>query len=164
MPQQTDCPACGAPLVYTGQQDVVRCEFCGAEISVTGETGHEDFHIIAQPDPQKEVLSKPLEGVEYAAVYEDQTEPEAFVEPALGFEDMPVNQSIPEERFSGETIYPGSGSETPAFTQPVVPPASTGTGTNRWLMIGLAVILGLCAVCACSAAAITLLFRSNNFY
>ncbi len=58
---ETSCPACGAPLEFSGQQDDVSCTFCGAALHISQEDGQAHFRVISQPGPQKEVLSQPVE-------------------------------------------------------------------------------------------------------
>ncbi len=62
MAQQTICPACGAPLTYNGTADEIRCPFCDTELQVIHDNAQEHFRILSQPGPQKEVLSRPVEG------------------------------------------------------------------------------------------------------
>lgn len=61
MAHKTDCPACGAPVTYSGDKAVVNCDFCGAELKVIEEDGQTRFQVLSQPSPQHEVLSKPVE-------------------------------------------------------------------------------------------------------
>jgi hypothetical protein len=169
MTVQTTCPACGAPLLYAGEQDVVVCGFCNTEIKVVSEGDDVRFRVLSQPEPQKDVLSQ---------VYNPIIEGELPSEPpavAVNAEPFGLQDS------GAETFGMGPSSQEPFFTpppvssqpyqQPVVdagaqvfpanPPARSMGGLPRWAVIAIAVLAGLCLLCVCAGAAAALIFRSS---
>jgi hypothetical protein len=181
MAQQTICPACGAPIVYSGEADEIRCPFCDAELQVVQEDGREVFRILSQPDPQKEVLSRPVEpandvtnqpggmrGSESVA----QTVPVPLAgdkQTAPGYPGFISSEAdshaySPERLRSETTADTVSVSDAPAFYRmhgPDVP--VTGTVTPRslpqWVPFVVAILIGLIVFFACAAGAWMMLSR-----
>ena len=148
MAQQTICPACGAPLEYTGEQDQVRCNFCSTLLQVTEVEGQQHFAVLEQPAPQKEVLSNPVDAAAPAA------EADPADAPALGFEDFSPGAAVypaPESLSDANQSVTFAGEAAPpAYTPVQRPPASTNR--NLWLIIGgVVVVLLLCLFLACLA-------------
>ncbi len=136
MTQETHCPACGAPLVYSGNQDVVRCTFCGTDLKVTREDDQVRFQVLAQPELQKAALDQPVEGAGTgpggAQVYPEAPAANAYVE-----EPLP-----PQPASGGAAIYQ-------------VPVGPVGKrGVNRWVWLAIAILLGLGLVCVCAILAV----------
>ena len=168
MAHETNCPACGAPLEYSGNQDVVTCGFCGAKLEVQeDENGQTSFLVLEKPAPQQDVLSNPIGSVDITT-----GEPVEFANIAAGEPVAPgYISSVPDDATVeaasptniGASIYPGgtTASETPAHYQ-VANEAQTArpAGPGRWIAIGAAVFVAICIMCACVAGAFIAL--SNN--
>lgn len=161
MTQETICPACGAPLVITSQEQDVHCTFCGADLHIDGEGGQAAFRVVNQPEPQKETLSKPVEGhgdvTTGARVYAKSgmgagsaTEGEGPVRTAMGYNSTDPSFQ-PEVVSSGAAVYPAS------------PERKGLSGANRWFVIGGAALLGLFLLCACLAVVVMAVLRNSNF-
>lgn len=160
MTQQTICPACGAPLEYAGEESVIRCGFCETDLSVIKENDAIRFQVLAQPEPQKEVLSQPVIPVEPEqaadAASPDVTPPDATPAgevPIFVFGE-PVREPV-QKSFASQSTPQGnsvdftgaSASARPATPVEVIaPPASSSS--KKWIWIVLAVVAGLCLLCA----------------
>jgi hypothetical protein len=138
--------------VVTGSKEMVRCTFCGADLSIEDESGQAAFRVINQPEPQKETLSKPVEGrgepSAAARVYAEPGMAETPARPPMQF-DAPTPSFEPDLVSSGANVYP-AGTERKGFS-----------GTNRWILIGGAAFLGLLLLCACGAIALMAAMRGN---
>jgi hypothetical protein len=137
MTQETICPACGAPLVYSGNQAMVRCTFCGADLNISQEDGQARFQVLAQPGPQKETLDKPVEGAGTlpggARVYPSVPTTVA-ANPEIPLPPQPVS--------SEAAVYP-------------VNEERRGIGSvNRWVWVGIVILVGLTVLCACAILAV----------
>lgn len=182
MAHKTDCPACGAPVTYSGDKAVVNCTFCGAELKIIEEDGQTRFQVLSQPSPQHEVLSKPVEpaGGQGRSMIYDASEGGAG---ASGGADSPggtAQSGTPADDssfgfFSEDDAAPGAAEsgavgraganvyETPSYSAAGQPPAQARGGQNRWISIVLAVLLGACLLCACAAGAFAVLQRQGMF-
>jgi hypothetical protein len=109
------------------------------------ESGQAAFRVVSQPEPQKETLSKPVEGHG-----EPQGAARAYAE------SMVVEEAV---RSSPPSFEPELVSTGAAVYQ-----ANTErkglSGTNRWILIGGLVFLGLLLLCACGAILIVAAMRS----
>ena len=155
MPRDTYCPSCGAPLDFKGRDDEVTCEFCGAHLEVhADENGQPQFRLLDAPEPQSDVLSRPVEAA-------GRPEPDAPAgEPvAPGYisgipDDASVEAASPTN--IGANIYGGAtdAAETPAHYQ-IGNEAQTArpAGPARWIYIAGAVFVVACLMCACVAGA-----------
>jgi hypothetical protein len=149
MARETNCPACGAPLEYSGNQDVVICGFCGAKLEVQEEADQARFQILEKPAPQSEILAQP---VSPKVVRDAEDVKFDFGNPVAFEPDQPES--------SGAQVYAGSVPTPPVYSQvsgPSLPARPTNWG--RWIAIGAVVLVGLCALCACAAVAI---FAANG--
>jgi hypothetical protein len=186
MTEQTRCPACGAPLSAAEQQDVVICDFCNTAIRVIREDDEERFEVLSQPEPQKDVLSQPVDPLVEDVLFGESVPADEPV-PASEGTEAPVEgmasfwQSAPEElsateelsaSSSGDTFFappppvaPAPFSETTGGAQ-IFPPPSTPTtglgGLPRWAIIVIAVVAVLCLVCVCGVAALFALFMNSG--
>jgi hypothetical protein len=144
MTQETRCPACGAPLVYSGGQAVLRCTFCGTDLKISEEDGQAQFRVVAQPEPQKDILNQPLEGIGGrpggAQVY-PQPSPAATPYTEMPLPAQPVS--------SGAAIYP------------VSEPTGTKRSVSRWVWVGIALLVGLVLLCACAALVVLYVFQAR---
>lgn len=170
MTQQTICPACGAPLEYAGEESVIRCGFCETDLSVSKENDQIRFQVLAQPEPQKEVLSQPVIPVEpeqaLDAASPDVTPPDVTPEgdvPIFVFGE-PVREPV-QESFASQPTPPGNSVDftgASASARPVTPvevsAPRASSSSNKWIWIVLAVVGGLCLLCACLAIAAVLFF------
>src|SRR5512133_1568580 len=144
MAQQTICPACGAPIEYNGQEDQIRCPFCDTELKVVEEGDTTRFQVLSQPEPQKEVLSQPVEAP-------------GRPDMETTFANFSMGESVPTTASSGAfgtevPLPPASAGSfyTPSVGASVSTPATTGrSGVGRWVAIGAIALLALCALCAC---------------
>jgi hypothetical protein len=174
MAQQTICPACGAPIQYEGHQDEVHCTFCGADLQVIREDGQERFQVLGQPGPQKEVLSNPVEvpgdvSQGGAAIYniDDTVTPAPIGNGASIYPDnsQPTFQAnpAPDPWSSGLPAGASPSFETPASYTPIsgAPATPARTGINRWIIIAVAALAGLCVLCACLGLVAMAVYRSR---
>lgn len=172
MAQQTICPACGAPLEYSGPEDVVSCGFCNTELRVVREDDQMYFQVLSQPGPQKEVLSTPvdlpvaqppLEGpvvgepptaepIEQGAVIFGLPEEQATVRSAPEFSATPPAYTPPPEPSIGAQVYQPSA-------QTSVPAQSSGSSRN-WILIALGIVGGVCLLCLCIGVVLALVFNA----
>ena len=171
MAHETNCPACGAPLEYSGNQDVVTCGFCGAKLEVQeDESGQTRFRVLEKPELQQDVLSNPIGSVDITSGepvrpdFVDAGEPVAPGYISSVPDDATFEAASPTN--IGATIYPGgtTASETPAHYQ-VGNEAQTArpAGPGRWIAIGAAVFVAVCLMCACAAGALIAISRGGGF-
>lgn len=145
MARETNCPACGAPLVYSGDQDEVVCGFCGAKVKVEEEAEQAaHFQVLDKPAPQSELLSQ---------LVEPKIEPQSDEIQFKFGEPVTFDPLQPES--SGAQIF--AESPAPPFAQ-VSSAAQPAKPANwgRWVAIGAGVLVLLCSVCACVAVAIAI--------
>lgn len=161
------CPACGAPLKYSDEQDTMRCGYCDADLKIVRTDEDVTFEVIAQPEPQKEVLNKPVIPQEppmvdtaNASVYgtteagaPGSSAPSFFAEPQRSEpftpdRPIPAPPAFSEAGVSGAQVYP--------------PAAQARSGAPTWLWVVLGVVGGLCLLCACLAVAGVLLFNATG--
>lgn len=175
MTQQTICPSCGAPIFDEGNQDVIRCGFCGSELSVHREDDSVRFEILSTPEPQSEVLSEPVTPVdpgysgESGAIDVPFTSSTAPYETGTGsgtgasFSPPPVSDNPFFDTTPPPPMASSPGWDAPgAQVYPPAQPAAPRQGSSlKWLWIVLAVVLGLCLLCACLAIGGILLFNFN---
>jgi hypothetical protein len=128
MPERTDCPACGAPLEYNNEGDVVRCDFCGADVKMEVDGGVLRPRVVTQPpvDPAvtasaQDTLSETIEdGLDVAPLEESLIEPFGGEPVAPGYASSGTGESATPEAFLGQ--------ETRAADDPFVIPGSTSGG------------------------------------
>ncbi len=157
---ETSCPACGAPLVFSGQQDEVSCTFCGAALHISQEDGQAHFRVISQPGPQKEVLSQPVE----TAV---PIEPDGTAEVYQALEEADEQAHEAQARTAPEPANWSLLDSTPAANpgQAAVystPTARSSSGASRWIIIAFSIIMGLILTCACLGFVGFALFRAGR--
>jgi len=139
MASKLTCPACGAEIEYPGILDGIQCEFCGTMLRIIEKEGEEQLQILPHPED----LESGFPGVS--------TLPEA-----AGL--------VTEEAGSGGQPYPKPQPETFAAAKPAAevqayPSGSQPSGgagarnTTLWAGIVIAVVIVLCGLCACVAAA-----------
>lgn len=156
------CPACGAPLKYSGELETMRCGYCDADLKVVRVDDEVSFQVLSQPEPQKEVLKNPVipqgsltvdEGT--AAVYQAPVSetPSFFTEPQRS-EPFTPGSPIP-----APPTYSAAG-ETGAQVYP--PAAAARSGAPTWLWVVLGVIGVSCLLCACLAVAAVFLFNVSS--
>lgn len=153
----TTCPACGAPLSYTEDQETLRCGYCDADLKIVREDGEETFQVIAQPEPQKEVLSHPVIPPEPVVSAEA---PEAFT-PSFFTEPQRSEPFAPQQPVPAPPDFTAAA-DTGAQIYPPVQPVATRGGTPTWVWIVLGVVGVLCLVCACLAVAAVFLFSYSG--
>jgi hypothetical protein len=145
MTQETKCPACGAPLVYSGNQEVIHCTFCGTDLRVAEEDGQPHFQVLAQPEPQKEILDQPVEGAGSqpggAQIYPASPPATPFQETPMPFQPV----------LGGAAVYPIN--DQPAARKSV----------NRWIWVAIAMLVGLAIVCACGVLALGAFISRRGF-
>jgi len=145
MARETNCPACGAPLEYSGDQDEVVCGFCGAKVKVEEESEQAArFQVLDKPAPQSELLSQPVE---------PKIEPQPD-EIKFSFGE-PVSYDPSQPDSVGAQVYAGSAAQPVAQVSSVGQPAKP-TNWGRWVAIGAGVLILLCGLCACVIAAIAI--------
>jgi hypothetical protein len=157
MVHQTDCPACGAPLEYDGEQAIVQCGFCNAEVHVVEEDGVPKFHVLSQPEPQGSAFEETVEDVarnpDQDPIRSDQGDPASpsYASGATMLADPDAYS--PESIRTGVPADAATISETPAHYQmpPVTPDAPVRNNRNRNIGIGIAVLVLLCLLLACGA-------------
>lgn len=149
MSQQTYCPACGAPLEFSGNEDTVHCSFCGAGLHIIQQDDQTSIQVVSQPLPQKEVLSNPVVASTEPTGSADES---AGEEPVVGWGDVPQS-TFPS---SGDTVTPAP----PAYTTGT-PVAPVRSNTQRWVLITLAAVAGVCVTCACLSGIVLAVFRSR---
>ena len=162
------CPACGAPLKYSDEQETLRCGYCDADLKIVRTDDTTSFEVIAQPEPQKEVLNKPVLPHEPPMV--DTANASAYDTPQP---DAPSTSSAPSfftepqrsEPFTPDRPIPAP----PAFSAAgdsgaqVYPPAAPArSGAPTWLWVILGVVGGLCLLCACMAVAAVVLLNATG--
>ncbi len=163
MTQETTCPACGAPLVITGGKDAVRCTFCGADLVMQEAGGRAAFRVAGQPDPQKETLSKPVEGQgdsssgldlgpQMEANSQEGNFPATFGVEEISGSGMEAISAGP----SFETAVPGRGAPYQAGEE-----RRGRSRTGRWITIAIAALFGLLVLCACLGISLLAIFRNN---
>jgi len=165
MSVQTTCPACGAPLEYAGEQDVVVCGFCNTEIQVVQDGEGPRFQVLSQPEPQKEVLSRPVNPIIEGDMSGDALSgevPADFTTETFGLgtssqEPFTPPPPVSSPPFEG-TITSGGAQ---VFT-PGEPARSSFGGLPKWAVIVIAVVAGLCLLCACAVGASIMIFRSAS--
>jgi uncharacterized Zn finger protein (UPF0148 family) len=162
MAHTTTCPACGAPLEYTDDHEVVHCIFCETDIEVFEEDGETRFRVVALPEETSEELSRRAQ----RELGDIPTQPDAGDEPvAPGYISAGAADSDPDV-YSPEAVLP----QVPVMTEPIPevqahytqrsddfpPPAPSApaarSNRNRWIGIGLAVFIVVCISCACLVA------------
>jgi hypothetical protein len=152
----TTCPACGAPIKYTEDEETLRCGYCDADLRVVRKDGEELFEIISQPEPQKEVLSHPV--IPQASATSETTgasAPSFFTEP-------PQSEPFrPEQPIPAPPDFTGAG-QTGAQVYPPAQATTPRGGVPSWLWIVLGVIGGLCLLCACLAVVMAVLFNYST--
>lgn len=152
MAEQTFCPACGAPLEYTGPKDIVNCGFCNTELRVIRENGEVHFRVLSQPEPQKEVLSNLVEPLVETPV------------PGAEIFDLPGEHKA---AFGGPTIVSNGSSFTPPpgmseGAQVYQPVSQSSNKTRNWILIAVGIILGVCLLCACTGVVLLLVFNASG--
>jgi hypothetical protein len=181
MTQQTTCPACGAPVEYSEQQDMIRCGFCGAEFRINNEPDQPPYQILSQPDPQKEVLSQPaahltdepFEGASTVSSTDagSHAETDSYTQSGSLFDQTSMGQSAYDSASSQGAAQSYANPPDAFQSIPYTSPASTstttstssGSGVVRWVIIGVAAVLGLCVACSCLVGAIVLLQARGNY-
>lgn len=180
----TPCPACGAPLEYTGDGETIRCHFCGTEFQVTEEDARPRFEVRNQPEPQKEVLQKGVTRVDDSLTGDGEDAlPSAPAQPVGRAGIYPSEPDIYQQAYQADLNMPEparqqtvdtnrwSGVETPAQV-PAPPLVGTPAGTSvmrgpgsvgRWIAIGVAVVLILCLACVCVAGLVFMAQNGNSF-
>lgn len=161
MEQKTiDCPACGAPLEVSDQLEALRCGYCDADLKIIRVDDKVTFEVLSQPEPQKEVLDRPVIPVE----------PSVFDQPAAVYDLPPVEQPAfftePQrsEPFTPEPSIP----VPPPFTGPTPgaqvyqPAAPAKTGAPTWLWIVLGIVGVVCLFCACLAVLAVFFFNVSG--
>jgi hypothetical protein len=161
MTVQTTCPACGAPLEYAGEQDVVVCGFCNTELKVLQEDDDVRFQVLAQPKSEKEVLSRLVDPVSEGNLSGEQPA-ERMAEPfGLGTPDQEPFFSPPPPVSS--TPYQGTVSEGGAqVLQASTPARSSLGGLPKWAVIIIGIVLVLCLLCVCGVAASVFIFNTSS--
>jgi len=145
MALETRCPACGAPLVFSGNQDAVRCTFCGTDLKIVEENGQAQFRVLSQPEPQKEILDQPVESARIMPG-------ELLDDPGI----PPVVAGVADESFPAQPVSTGAAAY-PVHQEPAV-----SKGVSRWVWVGIALLVGLVVLCACVVmAAILFLFPAG---
>jgi hypothetical protein len=161
MAHTTSCPACGAPLEYTDDHEVVHCTFCETDIEVFEEDGETRFRVVALPEETSEEMSRRAQ----RELGDVPSEPDAGDEPvAPGYASFGTMDSDPDV-YTPESVLP----EVPVMTEPIPevqahytlrqdepppPLPAAKSNRNRWIGIGLAVFLVACIMCACLVAAL----------
>lgn len=161
MTVQTNCPACGAPIEYSENQEVVVCSFCNTEIKVLEDGDSNRFQVLSQPEPQREVLSKPVEpasGGDFAG---------AFLSGEVPAETGGTNSEPFDLGTPGQDVFSPPIQEPVAFGNaqvyaPAAPARTSLGGLPKWAVIVIAVVAGLCLLCVCAAGASLLIFRSST--
>lgn len=181
MTQQTICPACGAPVEYSEQQDMIRCGFCGAEFRINSEPDQPPYQILSQPGPQKEVLSQPAANLAGEPFEEASTVSSTDIDAHAETDTHVDTGSLFDQTSMGQTAYDSTSSQgaaqsyaNPPDAFPSIPynsaasaspttSTNSGSGVARWVIIGIAVVLGLCVACSCLVGAIVLLQARGNY-
>lgn len=155
MASKLTCPACGAEIEYPGILDEIQCEFCGTMLRFIEKEGEEHLQILPRPEGKQDVLiSEP-----------QQLHPEDLESGFPGVSTLPeAADLVTEEAGSGGQPYPNPHPETftaakPAAEVQAYPAGSQPSGgagarnTTLWAGIVIAVVIVLCGLCACVAAA-----------
>jgi hypothetical protein len=166
MTQTSDCPACGAPIDYQGSDATIRCHFCATELTVnyTGEGPR--FQVLSKPSPQAEVLA----GQNQQVISDAASEAAAALEAAAPVPDQVSGARIYDTPSTAESSRPASPFDLPPV--PIGParaydvPSTSPSGGNtmrvlgmdlpRWVVILVAVLLGLCVLCSCAIGAVVI--------
>lgn len=149
----TTCPACGAPLKYTEDQETLRCGYCDADLRIVRQDGDETFEVISQPEPQKEVLSQPVVPLQPpTAETTEAGTPSFFTEPAR------PEPFTPEQPVPAPPDFTGAGASGAQVYPPAQPPAAR-SGAPTWLWVVLGVVGVLCLLCACLAVVAVVIFN-----
>jgi hypothetical protein len=155
MAQRTTCPACGAPLDYSGDHDVVHCSFCETDIEVYEEAGDTRFRVLGHSDPDdREEADRvdrwnPDQGPQpqdpgdpvapgYATTGASMADPDALSPEAV----------LPEVPITVDSIPEAQAHYTLRRDEPSVPGGGGGS-RSRWIGIGIAVFIVVCIMCAC---------------
>lgn len=158
MTLHTNCPACGAPLEYTEDQQEIVCSFCSTKIKVLGDGDGEQAQAAARQDTQREEYAVPVTPLEDADLSGEalsgggvgETKAELF-----GLEPQPEGPAAssfqePVSTF-GEKVF------TPAASH-----RQAAGGLPKWAVIVIAAVAGLCLLCTCSVGATILIVRSST--
>lgn len=170
MTERYNCPACGAPLEFSETDTTVQCGFCSAEFKIDREDDQINFHVISQPEPQRQVLDQAAENLEQetaedlaatmpGTVRRAEGEPVAAQFATAASEDSDPGALVfdtpnPEPSEQADTIPESPAHyqvENPAYTPST---AQTGGNRNRGIMIGVSIFVVACLACACVTGAI----------
>ncbi len=165
MAERIDCPACGAPLEYAPTDEVIQCAFCGAEFEVNQEEDQPGLRVRAQPEPQKQVLGLRDEEIAEETLRDESAEqgPETVQKaggegvnhgwyPENYGDERVVNEdaSITRAAQAAETV-PGTAAIYDVDRQQVGVPSGR---RNRWVILGVSVVVIACIICLCAAGAV----------
>jgi LSD1 subclass zinc finger protein len=144
MQKEIDCPACGAPLLISGDSTEVQCAFCGALLHISEEDGLAHFQVLGQPGPQKEALSKSKDELENlmggAQIFPAESQSFSVDQQPAAMPAPPPAPFVPGNPYQ---MGPGSSAVYPAATP------GKSSGSNRWIWIALAALIGLVLFCSC---------------
>jgi hypothetical protein len=145
MTEETRCPACGAPLVFSGTSNVVRCGFCGTDLKMTEKDGHTHFRVLSQPEPQKEVLDQPVEMI-------DDFSGGVQAYPAVDPGSSAVGEPFPSQPMSsGAVVYPVEGGAQGLPRRTI----------SRWVWVAIAMLVGLGLFCICAIMVVLAIIPSQ---
>jgi hypothetical protein len=155
MAHSTSCPACGAPIEYSGEHDVVHCTFCETDIEVFEENNETRFRVLAHTEPQELHTDEQVDrwNPDQGPQPQDPDEPIAPGYATTGSSMADPNAWSPQAVIPGipetaDSIPDAQAHYTLRRDEPPVPATSQGN-RNRWIGIGLAVFIVGCIMCAC---------------
>lgn len=149
MAEPTQCPACGAPLETSGDTGDVRCQFCGALVHVNRDGDQVSFSVTSQGSGPSQPVAEQNFGMESPTMPEP---PDAGGALVYGSEPAPTP---PAEGYAAPA---GPIPPAPYAVDSVPPPRPAN---RNWIWIVVAIVAGLCLLCACSAVVAMLAYRSR---
>lgn len=155
MAERTTCPACGAPVDYDHSGQTVRCDFCGADVRIEESEDTLRAQVVLKP-PQEDITEAGQaalrETIEERSALNDALYNPPLERPSDPFSIPPTQAggaevyTIPEQQPVQEPVLHGTVLHSDGT--PVVP-TSSGSSATRWIIITVAVVVGVCLMCAC---------------
>lgn len=121
------CPACGAAIEISGDQEQIRCDYCGIELRIDEGQGEVKLRLSPQPETQQDGLAE----------WTDRPISEDMNRAPFGAPETPVVVDELRDKRADQASY--------------LPVSESGSGTagRWWIAVVVALVVLMCVLCAC---------------
>jgi len=141
----SNCPACGAPVEYSGNQDEVTCGFCGNKFKISEDAGASSVTKVGMSGLESGETKSPAP--------DDDSIKFTFGEPV---------DEVSEPVSSRAQVSPAAA---PPPRAQVSSPAPDNSGQwKRWAIIGVVAVVVICLMCVCAAVAVVVIANGGSGY